>query len=67
LATMLWPDNGGIMPGKKDLYTPVDPISPPPKPTVSGGLGGRRRVPPPGPGGLLRCPFIAIVSLRRQA
>ena len=30
------------------------------------GLGWRRRVPPPGPNGLLRWPFIVISVLRRQ-
>jgi len=30
------------------------------------GLWWRRRVPPPGPNGLLRCSFIAISGLRRR-
>ena len=47
------------------LQSPVEPISPPPKPAAIklSGLGWRRRVPPPGPKDLFRCPFIAIAAL----
>gem|GEM_PF-4809296 len=54
---------------KTTFYTLVDPISPPSK-TVAlaawaspfDGFWWRRRVPPPGPIGLLRYPFIAIAG-----
>ena len=52
------------MPSERSpFWSPVEPISPPPKPArrVS-GLGWRRRVLPPGPKDLLRCPFIAIAA-----
>src|SRR5208282_859524 len=53
------------MPSERSPFgSPVEPISPPPKPAVlKSGLGWRRRVPPPGPKDLFRCPFIAIAAL----
>ena len=52
------------MPGERSSFgSPVEPISPPPKPALESGLGWRRRVPPPGPKDLLRRPFIAIAAL----
>src|SRR5580658_7969221 len=52
------------MPGKRSPFTSlVEPISPPPKPASRSGLWWRRRVPPPGPKDLFRCPFIAIAVL----
>jgi len=55
------------------LYTLVDPISPPPKPghlsgdlNAGAGFWWRRRVPPPGPNGLLQRAFIAIAGLLRH-
>jgi hypothetical protein len=46
------------------LYALVDPISPPAQAAaMTCGLWWRRRVPPPGPMGLLRWPFIAIATL----
>src|SRR5271166_3857970 len=51
------------MPSKRSpFWSPVEPISPPPKPASRSGLGWRRRVPPPGPKDLFRCPFIAIAE-----
>ena len=53
------------MPGKRSsFWSPVEPISPPPKPACRHcGLGWRRRVLPPGPKDLFRRPFIAIAAL----
>ena len=49
---------------KHTLYALVDPISPPSQAAaIICGLWWRRRVPPPGPMGLLRWPFIAIAGL----
>ena len=49
---------------KLTLYALVDPISPPAQAAaMTCGLWWRRRVPPPGPMGLLRWPFIAIAAL----
>src|SRR5690606_5638873 len=58
-----WPGNGGYHAERKSaLYTLVDPVSPPPQPALRHGLWWRCRVPPPGPMGLLRQPFIAIAG-----
>ena len=55
------------MPSERSPFkSPVEPISPPPKPADLSGLGWRRRVPPPGPKDVFRCPFIAISALRRR-
>ena len=56
------------MPSERSPFgSPVEPISPPPKPASMSGLGWRRRVPPPGPKDLFRCPFIAIAALAGDA
>ena len=51
------------MPGKSTIFTPSSILFRPirNRPTLS-GLWWRRRVPPPGPNGLLHRPFIAIVG-----
>src|ERR1700677_2956657 len=55
------------MPSERSPFeSPVEPISPPPEPSENGGLGWRRRVPPPGPKDVFRCPFIAVSALRRH-
>jgi hypothetical protein len=55
------------MPSERSPFgSPVEPISPPPEPSENEGLGWRRRVPPPGPKDVFRCPFIAVSALRRQ-
>src|ERR1700678_1210773 len=55
------------MPSKRSPFeSPVEPISPPPEPSENEGLGWRRRVPPPGPKDVFRCPFIAVSALRRR-
>src|SRR5271155_1345894 len=54
------------MPSERSPFkSPVEPISPPPEPSENEGLGWRRRVPPPGPKDVFRCPFIAVSALRR--
>ena len=55
------------MPGKSPIFTPSSILFRPQQKPPSRGIGGfwwRRRVPPPGPNGLLHRQFIAIV---RQA
>src|SRR5271155_3406378 len=55
------------MPSERSPFkSPVEPISPPPEPSEDEGLGWRRRVPPPGPKDVFRCPFIAVSALRRH-
>src|SRR5271169_4697427 len=54
------------MPSERSPFeSPVEPISPPPEPSENEGLGWRRRVPPPGPKEVFRCPFIGVFALRR--
>src|SRR5271156_3785364 len=56
------------MPSERSPFkSPVEPISPPPEPSENEGLGWRRRVPPPGPKDVFRCPFIAVSALRRRS
>ncbi|EBU8131971.1 hypothetical protein BZU93_26335 [Salmonella enterica subsp. enterica] len=51
------------MPGKSPIFTPSSILfRPQQQPSAREGSWWRRRVPPPGPNGLLHRPFIAIVS-----
>ena len=51
------------MPSKKSIFTPLSILfRPHQKPIVPIGFWWRRRVPPPGPMGLLHRPFIAIAA-----
>lgn len=68
-----WPDNGGTMPSKRTTFTPSSILFRPRRSPAAwwlqvpaaraAGLWWRRRVPPPGPKGLFRRPFIAIADL----
>jgi len=60
---LFWPCNGGTMPGESSSFTPSSSlVRPHQKPAMCAGLWWRRRVLPPGPMGLFRRTFIAIVS-----
>ena len=52
------------MPGKSPIFTPSSILFRPQQepPFRTGGSWWRRRVPPPGPNGLLHRPFIAIAT-----
>ncbi|TGR71187.1 hypothetical protein EN837_07080 [bacterium M00.F.Ca.ET.194.01.1.1] len=58
------------MPSKSSIFTPLSILfRPHQKPAFhlkAAGFWWRRRVPPPGPIGLLHRPFIAIAGLPRQ-
>src|SRR5215216_6971945 len=53
------------MPSKSAPFTPSSILFRPRRSPGHPGLWWRRRVPPPGPIGLLRRPFIAIAGLRQ--
>jgi len=62
-------DNGGTRPSKKTIFTPLSILfRPHQKPAFlifeAAGFWWRRRVPPPGPIGLLHRSFIAIADPR---
>jgi hypothetical protein len=64
-ATIILARYGGAMPCERVPFTPSSIlVRPHQKPPANGlcGLWWRRRVPPPGPKGLLRYPFIAIAG-----
>ena len=65
LQLLRWPDNGGTMPSENASFTPSSILFRPrrnPRNVRFLGLWWRRRVPPPGPIGLLRRSFIAIAG-----
>jgi len=72
LQLLFWSDIGGTMPSKNKPFTPSSILFRPHRcrqiwllPRLC-GMWWRRRVPPPGPNGLLQLSFIAIVRMNWQ-